>query len=710
MAALAVGAWAARAGRRFQLPGGQVLAIVAAAPLALAFARLLPASGPGLALRLAAATVCVLILPGALLAWAAGWPGTNALAVAASVAGSLTALFFALMLTFATGASLSLTLGVLAVVTLAALVAGLFLRLGDDRARRGEGRAERIAVGGLLVSSVAFSGLLWWVAREPGADALFHLARVRKLVEFHSLDSLGALSTFRDGGLDPGYAFPLWHGALAVVARLAGVDPTDAVVYTPAVLAPLAFLVAYAAGAALFGSWAGGIAVAAAQVAHLGFSRGGAGSFEALSLPATTTRLLLLPTVLALVFAVARGAPLRALLFLGGAGLAVTVVHPSYVVFLLIPLAGYVAAALVLARGGRELTARLAACLAAVGLPAGLFVLWLLPVVRSTASFSPSAEEDVRALAHYAPQLDVSGESFRLAPEAIARGGPVVVAALLAVPLAVFASRRAWAAFVLGGSLAVLAVLLLPAAFTTLSDLVSLSQTRRLGAFLPIAFAVAGAALLAGRLRLPGVAAAFAVGLALELAYSADLTYRLVRGGPTWPVWVAVAGGAAALVAGVFLRRDGPHAGAWAAAAALAFVAPMAVGGLASFDAYRTRDSSPLTPGLVQALRDLEPRSIVFADLGTAYRISAYAPLYVNAGPPGHIADTKKNRPYERRRDVLRFFGARGGTVVERRRLLAKYDAGWLVVEKSRRRPESLLASLELTYEDDRYALYHVLG
>ena len=55
-------------------------------------------------------------------------------------------------------------------------------------------------------------------------DGLFHEARVRKLVELGSLH-LRTVDEFRDGGLHPGYAFPLWHGFLAVVAKLSGLDP-----------------------------------------------------------------------------------------------------------------------------------------------------------------------------------------------------------------------------------------------------------------------------------------------------------------------------------------------------------------------------------------------------------------------------------------------------------------------------------------------------
>src|SRR5205807_4479907 len=52
-----------------------------------------------------------------------------------------------------------------------------------------------------------------------------------------------------------------------------------------------------------------------------------------------------------------------------------------------------------------------------------------------------------------------------------------------------------------------------------------------------------------------------------------------------------------------------------------------------------------LTPGLVRALHRYVPKgAVVFSDDSTAYRIAAAAPVYVNAAPPGHVADTKIGR------------------------------------------------------------------
>src|SRR5207248_9703088 len=92
---------------------------------------------------------------------------------------------------------------------------------------------------GLLLLGLAFGIALWHVAPSLDGDALFHLARVRKLDAFDSL-SLRSVDEFRDGGLHPGYAFPLWHVFLALVAKLAGVDPALVVRHEASVLTPIA--------------------------------------------------------------------------------------------------------------------------------------------------------------------------------------------------------------------------------------------------------------------------------------------------------------------------------------------------------------------------------------------------------------------------------------------------------------------------------------
>ena len=245
---------------------------------------------------------------------------------------------------------------------------------------------------------------------------------------------------------------------------------------------------------------------------------------------------------------------------------------------------------------------------------------------------------------------------LRLAPETISRGGAIAVAGLIAIPMAALAGTRRWAAYVLGASLAVLVLVLLPWAFDNLSNAVSVSQARRLAIFLPIPFAVAGAASLLGRYRLAACLAAFGAGGLLQLLYPGEFSYFLVVGGPPWPVWLALAGAGIGLHRG----RDRPQVGTGGYAAldrrssAVVIVAPVGFAGLA----YLKRDEPDrlrLTPGLIHALRTNVPPGHRLLDLETSYRIEAYAPVYVSAAPPAHVADTKDNYSVQaaRRRDQV---------------------------------------------------------
>jgi hypothetical protein len=135
-----------------------------------------------------------------------------------------------------------------------------------------------------------------------------------------------------------------------------------------------------------------------------------------------------------------------------------------------------------------------------------------------------------------------------------------------------------------------------------------------------------------------------------------------------------------------------------AAAAASLFVLPVAVHGFAHWSPRVSRDGYALTPGLVHALRTTVPkRAIVYGDLETSYRISAAAPVYVATAPPAHVADTTANRPYARRRDLIRFLKT-GDLAIPRR-----YGARWLVL----RRDElpALARRLPHAYADREFVL-----
>lgn len=654
---------------------------------ALGIARLLPEHGAGLYLRLGAATLALV------------WPFAGR-GAAEALAWSLGALFLALLVTFLVHGSLGLALILFAVLAVAAAAVraprfqfgyGNMLARWDRR-----GRGREAGAGLVLLAGLGFGIALWHVAGGVQGDALFHLARVRKLDDFGSL-SLHAVDEFRDGGLHPGYAFPLWHGFLALVARLGGVDPTAVVQHESSLLAPVLFLVTYEAGRELFRSAWLGAATLAAQLGLTALAAGHGGALVSLDLPASASQLLLAPAVLALLFR-AVDEPSRArYAALVSIALALALTHPTYALFLLIPLGGFLVARALLA--GRDLR-ELAGTLVAVTAPTAGVLLWLLPIVRQTARTDVGVRH---GLPRYPGQFDVCGpHCFRLAPELIDRRGAVAVAALALVPLAGLARRTRWAAFVLGGTLALLLLVLWPRAFVHFTHLVSVSQSRRVVGFLPLAFALAGGAAVLARLSGPLVLPlGLAAGIWLQLAYPGDFGYVFRHGGPAIATWVALIGGAAALVLVALLRRPDriERRGVLAGFAALLFVLPVAVHGFSRWSPP-PGGGQELTPGLVQALRAEVPRrAVVFSDVETSYRAAAYAPVYIAAAPPAHVADTKANRPYRREADAKAFFRT-GSLAIPRR-----YGASYLLVD---RRHFRLRPPLEVVYADGRYTLYRL--
>lgn len=655
---------------------------------ALLVTRALPDSGAGLYLRLVAATACLLI-PGSLIARALGSPS-----VSGALVWSLTGLTVAAGVMFLVHGSLAFALILYVAVALVALPFAVFRDTPEVD------RETLLVAAGVVVAGIGFGIALWSILGALEGDGLFHLARIRKLDAFGGL-SLRSVDEFADGGLHPGYAFPLWHVFIALVSRLAGADPGTVLLHEPTVLVPVAFTVAYEAGIAVFQrAWAG-VGVVLAQVALSGLAQGSGGAYTVLALPASTARHLLAPATIAAFFWFAERPGWSTGLTVSAAALSLTLVHPTYVLFVAIPLVTYVVVRAVLARG------ELARGLAGIGflcLPALGVVLWLAPIVEDTASHDPSAAERARGLAHYVGQIDVfSPTRFRLAPEMLGRAGAVAIVALLMLPLAAFASRRRWSSYVLGGSVVLLAILLYAVLFTPFSNAVSLSQARRAAGFLPLPFAFAGgAAVLARLLWWWALPLALAAGIALELAYPGEFTYRFHEGSPAIVAWIALFGGAAAIVFAAVLGKRGTldDRGPLSAAVAAAFVVPVAIFGFAHWSTAPF-GASPLTRGVERVLGRLPDGSIVFSDDSTSYWVAATAPLYVASAPPGHVADTKANRPYERRDDADRF-GRTGDLSIPRR-----YHADYVLVSRDRwRRLPSL--KLHLAYADGRYVLYRL--
>ncbi len=634
-------------------------------------------SGIGLFLQLVFG-FAVVLAPGVVVARA-----LRVRRLSGAVAWSLTLLFGALALTFALGRSLSFTLALLLGAGIVALPAALRRWAAAPPV---PGRWP-VAGAGLLLGL-----LLWRVAGHVGGDGFFHLARVQKLLAFDDL-SLDSANEFPDGGLHPGYAFPLWHGLLALVAKVSGADPVDVVVHGPTVLAPIVVLVAYEAGWALFRQVVPAAASAAAGVAVVAMAPGHGGALTALALPATGSRQLLVPAALALALEATRRPTLPLLASAAAASLVLAVVHPTYALFLWIPFAGFIVVRWLWERrdardGG--------VALAALVIPAAAFFAWLLPVISDTASVSPDSGERERGFEQYAGQLDGTPDSFSVVPELFGRTGAVAVAALLLLPLAGLAARRRWAAYVVGGSLVVFAVCLIPWLFTPFADVVSLSQARRLAGYVPLTFAFAGGiGVLARLIGIAVLPVSLAAGVVLQLLYPGDFGYQLDEGGPAWATMVAVVGALVALFVG--LRRRRPLERTAALAAALLLL-PTYVHGLANWTTSEARPPTRLSEGLRAAVAEnVATGEVVYADPRTSYELGAFAPVRVCVNPISHVADTVENRPAERAREFLR--NARAGDVTAPAR---QCGATWLVVDLERF-PQ--LDPKDAVYRDDRWVL-----
>jgi hypothetical protein len=663
----------------------------------LGLAHLLPATGVGASFRLAAAALIVLVLPGALVLRSFCWPKTVGAALAGSFLLSLGVAAVGLGAAFALERSFSFAVAVGAVITVVAFVVAVF---GEPATFE---RSDLFAASAIAVAAVPIATPFWLAHTVVNGDDLFHLGRMVKLTGLDTLTSLSSVGEFRHGGLHPGYAFPLWHGVIAAIQQLAGVSGTTAVLHVGQAFAPVSCVLAYGFGRTLFNSWAGGVATAAAQIVLWSY-QGRSGAFRNLSDPETAARSAVTIAIIVLVFVYLEDRRHRLLLPIATGALALAILHANYPIYLLLPIAGFLLADLVVNRRSATTMGAVWAG-AAIAAPTIAFVLALWPVISNNVDQAHTIDSR-EFQSFYAATFDGSWESFREAPGDITRSGGSIVAALVCLPLAALSARRRWGAFAAGGSVVILVLLLTPALFTPFAKAVSLVQAPRLVAFLPLSVALAGAAVLTSRGRLVAVAAAAVIGTALALAYPGEWTFYVVKQGPAWPVWLALVGSLVGLAIAALWRPLPPQATAWTAAIGVMLMVPFFV----SF-AVRLHDDNPdrygVTPGLQTQLRALPPGSTVFATPAVSYRILAAAPVYVAASPQLHVALTSENRVAQRRRDNRLFFAPK--TSAQRRRsILTAYQAGWLVVDRAQAHPGAIAGSLRCIYSDSRFELFQV--
>jgi hypothetical protein len=593
-------------------------------------------------LRLAFGTIVVL-LPGFALARALGQRSVSAI-----VAWALAAAFVAWAVVFTVHSNIKLAVLVLAAITIGALIAA--------RRRRPE-RAELRSPKWVIGIGIVLGWFLWGVSDVIVGDGLFHEARVRKLISFGDLH-LKTVDEFKDGGLHPGYAFPLWHGFLALIAWFSGLDPGTVVRYAPAVLAPIACAVVWEAGVAVFGKRLAGVSFLVATLALFVFGPAHGGAFDVLALPATTTRQLLVPAAIAIFFTARTRASWATLVAIF---LVISLSHPTYAIFLLIPLL-----ALVRWEWRNWLIA---------AVPTGLVLLWLKPIVDQTISHDPKSGELMRGIVQYQEQLVIHGpRDFRIAPDVFGRSGAVAVAALILLPLVAFAIPRRWAFFALGGTLIILVLGTVPWLFVHFSDVVGLSQSRRAIGFAPLPFVFTGAAALVVR-RIWVLPLALVAGIVVQQLWPGDFEYGLKHGGPAAATWWALFGGLVALVLALVLRRRPlPERWGLGTLAVVLFSVPIFIHGMWHWTPGQKSDSLALSARLIHNLRTKVPKgAIVIAPLETSYRVAALAPVYIVGAPVTHVAATTANKPYVRARDIQHWVLTNDPAIPK------KYGATWAI-------------------------------
>src|SRR5262249_46379579 len=141
--------------------------------------------------------------------------------------------------------------------------------------------------------------------------------------------------------LHPGYAFPLWHAFEAMVAKISGLDPEVVVNHEESVLAPIACLLAWESGVAVLGSVAAGLSVLTGQLGLYVFAAGHGGAWTSLALPATGAKQLLVPAAIATFFWCFEQRSWALGVAVAAAFGELTLVHATYAVFALIPLAAF---------------------------------------------------------------------------------------------------------------------------------------------------------------------------------------------------------------------------------------------------------------------------------------------------------------------------------------------------------------------------------
>jgi hypothetical protein len=500
---------------------------------------------------------------------------------------------------------------------------------------------------GAQLAGVAAAGALMAVLASRyetvlQGDALFHAGRVRKLLDLPHL-TLSGLSSVWHGSPHAGYVVPVLHAIEAVAIRITGSEPSAAYSSLAPGCALLLPLAAYALGSAAAGRPVG--AAAALLACWDALARG---SLAVLQQPPEFTFYVLIPALLALLAACARGGFDRRLsraVLLGV--LAVTLIHASYTVLVLACIAGVV---IVMLRGWLLL----AASVALTGVIYG--VIWAVALRGGTRLPRPPVLDTVYVVVHGNPVIARAGWMLDSRPE-------IAVGVLSVVPLMLlFRRRHAVPAAIMGAALVLCSFPWVPALLTSVLGYGQVKRFPRSG--LPWALTAAivvveVAAVAGGRMAVP-VALAVAVASLGYQAYVPEgdpLTFAIAAltvAGVAVSAWPALRG-----------RNARVNAAAPAALGAVVLLAAALIAG--SVRAQRTEVVSDLRHGpgvsVVQPRlpepvigffrqHDGAPFPVVLAEAYIGYQLAGEATVYPMALPLERARGEPRNMPVARKRAV----------------------------------------------------------
>ena len=557
----------------------------------------------------------------------------------------------------------------------------------------------------VVAAGVGFGIALWFLMGHlTGGDDLFHLARVRKLDDFGSL-SLRSVDEFRDGGLHPGYAFPLWHllPRARCAARRGRPDGGCSARGERARAGRVPRRVGVGQGGLPLGlGRAGG-----ARDVRSGSSR---------SPPAAAARTrrwrsrrrragsCFVPAVIALFFAFvaerSRG------------GLATIACRDRSA----------------RARSTRPTRSSSSFRWSASSPPGRCSpgarsprVCWASPPSSSRRGWSRSGCARSRARPRRSTRrrtrctvrsctTGASSTSSRTGATGSRRrcsAGAGRSPSRRCSPCRLPSSRPGAAGprSCSAGSSLVLALMLLPELFTRFADAVSISQARRAAGFVPFALRPRRRCSRArpADSRSRALPIGLGAGIALQLAYPGDFGYALDQGGPAIVTWIALVGGG-----GGAGRRDLPPAAPRRARPHGWLTAATAFAGRAADRAARvhplgreTDDVEAADPGADRGAAD-EGAGAAPSSSPTTTRATRSPPTRPSTSRTRcrvTSPNTKANRPYERRADAKQFFRT-GDLAIPRR-----YGATWLVIRTAR---SKLMPDLPKAYADKDYVLYRL--